>query len=82
MADYFVDFREDLKSKILDPNQIYFSTSVSKLKLFTLDSELTSLQSNILTEINESHPEWQVALDKATPGRLLLDIKRSGAGAI
>jgi len=30
MADYFVDFREDLKSKILDPNQIYFSTSVSK----------------------------------------------------
>ena len=24
MADYFVDFREDLKSKILDPNQIYF----------------------------------------------------------
>ena len=43
-----------------------------------LNKELTSLQQTILTEILESNPEYEMAVANATPGRLLLDIKRSG----
>ena len=44
----------------------------------TLNKELTSLQKTILTEITDAHPEWFTAKQKAVPGRILLDIKRSG----
>jgi hypothetical protein len=43
-----------------------------------LNKELTSLQKTILTEITDAHPEWFTAKQKAVPGRILLDIKRSG----
>ena len=32
----------------------------------------------VLTEILPLHPDWDIAVSNATPGRLLLDIKRSG----
>ena len=40
--------------------------------------EFTSLQKNILTEVSKDHPEWTLIKAKATPGRMLLDLKRSG----
>ena len=43
-----------------------------------LDDELSSLQKTILTEIFEGDPEYEIAVKESTPGRLLLDIKRSG----
>ena len=46
--------------------------------LKALEDELTSLKEYILTELNESDPDWKLAVETATPGRLLLDIKRSG----
>ena len=46
--------------------------------LKALESEMTSLQSTILTEILAGKPEYKIAVEKATPGRLLLDVKRSG----
>ena len=44
-----------------------------------LENELTSLTSRILTEIDENDSEYAQAVDLATPGRLLLSTKRSGA---
>ena len=54
-----------------------------------LENELTSLTSTILTEIDENDSEYAQAVDLyqilasmheyATPGRLLLSTKRSGA---
>jgi hypothetical protein len=44
-----------------------------------LENELTSLQATILTRIHETDPEHATALELATPGRLLLTIKRSEA---
>ena len=46
--------------------------------LEALDKELSSLQKTILTEILPSDPNYEMAVLNATPGRLLLDIKRSG----
>ena len=43
-----------------------------------LNNELTSLQKTILTEVFPTDPTYEVAVLNATPGRLLLDIKRSG----
>jgi hypothetical protein len=43
-----------------------------------LQLEMESLESTILTEIKTGDPEWEEAVRLATPGRLLLDIKRSG----
>ena len=43
-----------------------------------LNAELTSLQSTILTQLSPSDAEFEKAVRLATPGRLLLDIKRSG----
>jgi hypothetical protein len=43
-----------------------------------LQKEMDSLTSTILTRINEDDPEFEEALKLATPGRLILDIKRSG----
>jgi hypothetical protein len=43
-----------------------------------LNNELTSLQKTILTEVFTTDPTYEVAVLNATPGRLLLDIKRSG----
>ncbi len=43
-----------------------------------LNNELTSLQKTILTEVFSTDPTYEVAVLNATPGRLLLDIKRSG----
>ena len=43
-----------------------------------LDKELSSLQKNILTEITAKDKDFEYAVRNATPGRLLLDIKRSG----
>ena len=41
-----------------------------------LEAEISSLLSTILTEVSESDEEYQIALELATPGRLLLSIKR------
>ena len=46
--------------------------------LEALDKELNSLQKTILTEIFAQDPSYETAVLNATPGRLLLDIKRSG----
>jgi hypothetical protein len=46
--------------------------------LAALDKELTSLQKTILTAITPEDKDWEIAVKTATPGRLLLDIKRSG----
>ena len=43
-----------------------------------LERELESLTSTILIPLDPSHPEYQDALRLATPGRVLLDVKRSG----
>ena len=43
-----------------------------------LNNELTSLQKTILTEVFPTDSTYEVAVLNATPGRLLLDIKRSG----
>ena len=43
-----------------------------------LNKELDSLQKTILTRIMPDHPSYDRAKIEATPGRLLLDIKRSG----
>ena len=45
----------------------------------TLENELTSLTSTILTEIDENDSEYTQAVDLATPSRLLLNTKHSGA---
>ena len=49
-----------------------------KPALEALDKELSSLQKTILKEILPTDPKYEVAVLNATPGRLLLDIKRSG----
>ena len=49
-----------------------------KPALEALDKELNSLQKTILTEIFAQDPSYEAAVLNATPGRLLLDIKRSG----
>ena len=46
--------------------------------LEALDAELKSLTKTILTPIHPGDPEYAKAVKQATPGRLLLDIKRSG----
>ena len=46
--------------------------------LEALDKELNSLQKTILTEVFAQDPSYETAVLNATPGRLLLDIKRSG----
>ena len=43
-----------------------------------LELEMASLMSTILTPIDPSDPEYERALKEATPGRILLDIKRAG----
>ena len=43
-----------------------------------LQLEMASLLSTILTPIDENHPEYEEARRLATPGRILLDIKRCG----
>ena len=43
-----------------------------------LNKELSSLQKTILQEILPTDPEYASAVKTATPGRILLDIKRSG----
>ena len=43
-----------------------------------LDKEFSSLESTILTRIDPDDPEFEKAKELATPGRILLDIKRSG----
>ena len=43
-----------------------------------LEMEMASLLSTILIPIDTDHPEYHDALRLATPGRILLDIKRSG----
>ena len=43
-----------------------------------LNLELTSLQNTILTQVTEDDHDFATAIKTATPGRLLLDIKRSG----
>ena len=40
--------------------------------------ELDSLETTILTRINPNNEEFTIAKRLATPGRILLDIKRSG----
>ena len=46
--------------------------------LKALDDELKSLEKRILTPILPGNPKFSRAVKEATPGRLLLDIKRSG----
>ena len=48
------------------------------LALAALDKELSSLEKTILTRIKPDDPEYATAIAKATSGRLLLDVKRSG----
>ena len=43
-----------------------------------LNLELTSLQKTILTQVTQDDHAFTTAVETATPGRLLLDIKRSG----
>ena len=43
-----------------------------------LEDELESLQKTVLTEVFDSQPEFAEAQELATPGRLLLAVKRSG----
>ena len=43
-----------------------------------LENEMESLQATILTEMHPDDAEYNRALELATPGRLLLGIKRSG----
>ena len=43
-----------------------------------LEKEMESLTSTILTEVNENDEEYHQACELATPGRILLGIKRSG----
>jgi hypothetical protein len=40
--------------------------------------EMESLTNTILSKIDENDPEYEVAVKFATPGRMLLDIRRSG----
>ena len=46
--------------------------------IMALEKEMESLTSTILTELSESDADYSEALELATPGRLLLGIKRSG----
>jgi len=46
--------------------------------LTALELEMTSLQKTILTAITKDDDDFNLAVKIATPGRLLLDIKRSG----
>ena len=48
------------------------------LAITALEKELESLTSTILTEIAEGDPDYENACKLATPGRILLGIKRSG----
>ena len=41
-----------------------------------LEAEVASLQSTILTKISPDDPDFAVAVELATPGRVLLDIKQ------
>ena len=43
------------------------------------EKELNSLLSTILTEMSPEDKDWEVAIEQATPGRWILDVKRSGA---
>ena len=43
------------------------------------NDEVRSLESTILTRLHPDDPEYKTAVAKATPGRFLLDEKRSGA---
>ena len=43
------------------------------------EKELSSLLSTILTEMSPEDKDWEVAIEQATPGRWILDVKRSGA---
>ena len=42
------------------------------------EKELKSLLSTILTELSPEDKDWEIAINQATPGRWILDIKRSG----
>ena len=46
--------------------------------LTALDKERKSLLKSILTKLDPSHPNYAVAKMKATNGRWLLSVKRSG----
>ena len=43
-----------------------------------LEAEFASLESTILTRVEPGHPDFEEALALATPGRVLLDIRRKG----
>ena len=43
-----------------------------------LELEMASLMSTILTPVDPNDPDYERALKEATPGRILLDIKRAG----
>ena len=43
-----------------------------------LELEMASLMSTILTPLDTNDPDYERALKEATPGRILLDIKRAG----
>ena len=49
-----------------------------KKAIEALDAELDSLCKTILEEILPSDSGWETSVECATPGRILLDIKRSG----
>eukprot|EP00035_Acanthoeca_spectabilis_P017119 m.357407 g.357407 ORF g.357407 m.357407 type:complete len:817 (-) comp16615_c0_seq7:330-2780(-) len=46
--------------------------------LAALNTELTTLQDKALTRVHEDHPDYDLAVAQATPGRLLLNQKRCG----
>jgi hypothetical protein len=48
------------------------------LVIEALEKEMESLESTILTKMSPDDPEYETAHELATPGRLLLGIKRSG----
>jgi hypothetical protein len=43
-----------------------------------LDKEIASLEKNILVKLTSEHPEYDVAVKEATPGRFIGDIRRKG----
>ena len=43
-----------------------------------MDKERKSLLKSILTKLDSSHPNYELAKKKATNGRWLLSVKRSG----
>ena len=48
------------------------------LAIEALEKEMESLTSTILTEISQNDDEYSTTVDLATPGRILLGVKRSG----